>query len=367
MLVTRRSSHERPNVSLDTRAMDKDLKNKTPGEIEQLVVDLGQKKYQAKYIFSFIHSLDAHDISQITPLGKNFRKQLIDKGYYISRLHTVKTFNDPDGTIKYLFELSDGCRIETVLLSDDERKTLCVSTQVGCAMNCVFCATGKLKFRRNLTAAEIVDQVNVVQSSGSKINNVVFMGMGEPMENYDSVIKAVRILNHPQGKNIGIRHLTVSTCGIVPGILKLAEENIHPRLAISLNAPTDVLRSKLMPINKKYTLAKLLKAVIAYQNKTQQRVTFEYILIKGLNDTVLYAQMLVKLLKGLKYNINLIEYNPYPGCKLAASGRTTMKRFAAVLDNAGIENTIRLKKGQHINAACGQLGADWLKPLSGRL
>jgi len=347
--------------------MDKDLKNKTLSELEQLVIDLGQKKYQAKYIFSFIHALDVPDISQITPLAKDFRKQLTDNGFYISKLNTVETFNDPDGTVKYLFELPDRCRIETVLLSDDQRKTLCVSTQVGCVMNCVFCATGKLKFRHNLTAAEIVDQVNTIQSNDSKISNVVFMGMGEPMENYDSVIKAVRILNHPQGKNIGIRHLTVSTCGIIPGILKLAQEDIHPRLAISLNAPTNILRSKLMPINKKYPLEKLLKAVSTYQNTTELRVTFEYILIDGLNDTVLYAQMLARLLRGYKCNINLIEYNPHRATSdqrrattFAASDRTAMKRFAAVLENAGIETTIRLKKGQQINAACGQLGADLL-------
>ena len=340
--------------------MDKDLKNKTLSELEKLVIDLGQKKYQARYIFSFIHALDVPDISQITPLAKDFRKQLTDNGFYISKLNTVETFNDPDGTVKYLFELPDRSRIETVLLSDDQRMTLCVSTQVGCVMNCVFCATGKLKFRRNLTVAEIVDQVNTVQSKDSKISNVVFMGMGEPMENYDSVIKAVRILNHPQGKNIGIRHLTVSTCGIIPGILKLAQEDIHPRLAISLNAPTNILRSKLMPINKKYPLEKLLKAVSSYQNTTELRVTFEYILIDGLNDTVLYAQMLARLLRGHKCNINLIEYNPHRTTVFAASDRTAMKRFAAVLENAGIETTIRLKKGQQINAACGQLGADLL-------
>jgi len=340
--------------------MDKDLKNKTLSELEKLVIDLGQKKYQARYIFSFIHALDVPDISQITPLAKDFRKQLTDNGFYISKLNTVETFNDPDGTVKYLFELPDRCRIETVLLFDDQRKTLCVSTQAGCVMNCVFCATGKLKFRRNLTAAEIVDQVNTVQSKDSKISNVVFMGMGEPMENYDSVIKAVRILNHPQGKNIGIRHLTVSTCGIIPGILKLAQEDIHPRLAISLNAPTNILRSKLMPSNKKYPLEKLLKAVSTYQNITELRVTFEYILIDGLNDTVLYAQMLARLLRGYKCNINLIEYNPHRATTFAASDRAAMKRFAAVLENAGIETTIRLKKGQQINAACGQLGADLL-------
>ena len=240
--------------------MSKDLKEKTLGELEQIVVGMGQKKYLAEYIFRFIHAKDADDISQITPLSKIFREQLIEQGYFISRLDMLDKLTDRDGTAKYVFAPEDGSRIETVLLLDDVRKTLCVSTQVGCAMDCLFCATAKIEFRRNLSAGEIVDQVNVVRKDTGRISNVVFMGMGEPLANYDAVIKAVRILNHPAGKNIGIRHLTISTCGVVPGIKKLAGEDTHPRLAISLNAPTDDLRSSLMPINNKYGIAKIFDA-----------------------------------------------------------------------------------------------------------
>lgn len=341
--------------------MDKDLKNKTLGELGEIVESFGQKKYPAKYIFTFIHTKGTAEVSDISPLSKAFRAELTRQGYYISHLKTVQTFADPDETTKYLFELSDGERIETVLLFDGKRKTLCVSTQAGCSMNCTFCATAKLKFRRNLTAAEIVDQVNVIQGDKGKINNVVYMGMGEPLQNYDAVLKSVRVLNHPEGKNIGIRHLTISTCGDAEAIRKLADEDIRPRLAISLNAPADALRSKIMAINKKYPIATLFAAVKYYQMKTGERVTFEYVLIKGLNDSKLHAQMLAKLVRGVKCNINLIEYNPYSPCPFAASSREVIKRFTQVLEEAGIETTIRFKRGRKIKAACGQLGADLLR------
>ena len=338
--------------------MDKDLKNKTLNELEEIVENFGQKKYLAKYIFSFIHCKGATDISEISPLSKLFRSELAKQDYYISYLKTVATLADAEGTRKYLFELSDGERIETVLMSDGRRKTLCVSTQAGCSMNCVFCATAKLKFRRNLTAAEIVDQINVIQEDEGRISNVVYMGMGEPMQNYAAVLKSVRILNHPEGKNIGIRHLTISTCGDAEGIRKLAKEDIRPRLAISLNAPTDVLRSKIMAINKKCPIAELFAAVKDYQRRTKERVTFEYVLIKGVNDSKLHAQMLIKLVRQVKCNVNLIEYNPHPHCPFEASDRAAIKRFTQALEDAGIETTIRFKRGREIKAACGQLGAD---------
>ncbi|MCJ7778730.1 MAG: 23S rRNA (adenine(2503)-C(2))-methyltransferase RlmN [Sedimentisphaerales bacterium] len=334
------------------------MKNKTLSELEDIVEDFGQKKYLAKYIFTFIHSKNAAEVRDISPLSKAFRTELAEQGYYISGLNTVQIFTDPDGTMKYLFELGDGNRIETVLLLDGKRKTLCVSTQAGCSMNCVFCATAKLKFRRNLTTAEIADQVNIIQKDRGKINNVVYMGMGEPLQNYDAVLKSVRILNHPEGKNIGIRHLTISTCGDAEGIRKLAEEDIRPRLAISLNAPADALRTRIMSINKKYPIAKLFAAVKYYQLKTGERVTFEYVLIKGLNDSRVHAQMLAKLVHQVKCNVNLIEYNPHSHCLFAASGRETIKQFTQILDDGGIETTIRFKRGRKIRAACGQLGAD---------
>lgn len=340
--------------------MSRDLKDKTPGELEQIVESLGGRKYLAGYIFHFIHTKDAEEISQITPLSKAFREQLAGQGYFISRLSVLNKLTDKDGTAKYAFALGDGGRIETVLLLDGNRRTLCVSTQVGCAMGCGFCATGKIKFQRNLTAGEIVDQVNTVQKDAGRISNVVYMGMGEPLANYAAVVKSLGILNHPKGKNIGVRHITVSTCGLAPEIRKLASEDVHPRLAVSLNAPTDALRTKLMPINAKYPIAELLKAVRFYQDRTRQRVTFEYVLIKGLNDSAGHATMLVKLLAGLACNVNLIEHNPFPRCKYAASGSARIREFAAVLDKAGIETTTRFRMGRNIKAACGQLGADWL-------
>ncbi len=339
--------------------MSKDLKDKTLDELEAVVTELGQKKYLAGYIFKFIHVQNGHDISALSTLSKAFRAQLVEQGYFISQLKVIQSLSDPDGSMKFLFELPDGERIESVLLPEDKRRTLCVSTQVGCAMGCSFCATAKIRLRRSLTAGEIVDQVNTAQEHAGEITGVVYMGMGEPFQNYDAVLKSIRILNHPAGKNIGIRHITISTCGVVPGIERLANEDIHPRLAISLNAPTDTLRSKLMPINDKYSLAELLEAVRTYQARTGQRVTFEYVLMDEVNDSVVHARMLVKLLRGIMYNINLIEHNPYQGFEHAASSRQHIQRFASVLKDAGVETTIRFRMGRGIKAACGQLQAGY--------
>ncbi len=340
--------------------MSKDLKDKTPDELEHIVVELDGEKYLAGYIFKFIHVESVIEILQITPLSKNFRSQLTEQGYYISQLAVLKKLTDKDGTVKYVFGLRDGGRIETVLLLDDKRRTLCVSTQVGCSLGCAFCATAKLDFCRNLTAAEIVDQVNIVQKENGTVSNVVYMGMGEPLLNYNNTVKSVRILNHPAGKNIGIRHLTISTCGIAPAVKKLADEDIHPRLAISLNAPTDDLRTRLMPVNTKYPISELFNAVKAYQRKTKQRVTFEYVMVRGVNDSVRCAEMLVRHLRDIQCNVNLIEYNPHQHCEFAASSRVSIERFVRVLQQAGLETSVRFKKGQRIYAACGQLGTGWV-------
>jgi 23S rRNA (adenine2503-C2)-methyltransferase len=342
--------------------MNKDLKDKTLDELEKVVVDLGQKKYLAGYLFKFIHVQNGREIAALSTLSKAFRTQLVKQGYFISQLRVVDTLTDPDGSAKYLFELADGERIESVLLPEEDRNTLCVSTQVGCPMGCAFCATGRIQFRRNLTAGEIVDQVNMVEEQAGRITNLVYMGMGEPLLNYDAVLKSLRILNHSAGKNIGIRHITISTSGIVPGIRQLAEEELRPRLAISLSAPTDALRSKLMPVTDKYPIAELLEAVRAYQAKTGQRVTFEYVLIDKVNDSVTQAHLLVKLLRGLMYNVNLIEHNPFSGCKFTGSSRQRIQRFAATLKDAGVETTIRFRMGRRIQAACGQLQAGYRPP-----
>ena len=339
--------------------MNKDLKDKTLQDLEKVVVGLGQKNYLAGYLFKFIHVQNGREIAGISTLSKAFRTQLVEQGYFISQLKVVDALTDPDGSAKYLFELADGERIEAVLLPEDERRTLCVSTQVGCPMGCAFCATGRIHFRRNLTAGEIVDQVNTVEEHAGGITNLVYMGMGEPLLNYDAVLNSIRILNHSAGKNIGIRHITISTSGVVPGIKKLADEEICPRLAISLSAPTDALGSKLMPVTDKYPIAELLAAVRAYQAKTGQRVTFEYVLIDKVNDSVTHAHLLVKLLRGLMYNVNLIEHNSFSGCEFAGSSRERIQRFASALKDAGVETTIRFRMGRRIKAACGQLQAGY--------
>jgi len=344
--------------------MSIDLKAKTFEQTEQIVSDLGAKIYLAKYIFSFIHAQNAHSIDDITPLSKDFRQQLKDAGFYISRLKTVEKFIDPDGTIKYLFELPDGIRIESVLLTSDGppgRKTLCISCQAGCRMGCDFCATAKIGFSRDLTAAEIADQVNIVAEDSGKINNVVYMGMGEPLDNYDNVIDSVKIINHHAGKFIGQRHITVSTCGIIEAIDKLSEESILPRLAISLHASNNKLRKKLMPVANKYPLDELFDCLKAYQLKTKKRITFEYCMIKHINDTSAHAKELAELLRGLKVSVNLIEYNVHPNCDLQPSNKAVIKKFQDILMKSGIETVIRFKRGQKIKAACGQLGATWLK------
>jgi len=338
--------------------MSRDLKGKTFGELEKIVAELGQKKYLAGYIFHFIHAKNISEISQITPLSKAFREQLVNQDYNISRLTLAKKLTSRDKTAKYLFTLEDGKQIETVLLHDGKRKTLCISTQVGCDMDCLFCATGRIKFKRNLSAGEIVDQVNTIEADAGNISNIVYMGMGEPLLNYNAVIKSIEILNHTEGKNIGIRHLTISTCGIVPAIKKLAQEKLHPRLAVSLNAPYDELRTKLMPINAKYPLDDLFKTIRSYQNSTRRRVTFEYVMIKDINDSVEHAKMLIKLVKGLLCHVNLIEHNQYYKCGFSGSSSERINNFAEILSEAGIETTIRFRMGRDICAACGQLGAD---------
>ena len=331
-------------------------------ELEELVLALDAKKYLAKYIFSFIHAKDAQSIGDITTLSKEFRTTLTEQGYYISHLNLVEKFVDPDGTIKYLFELHDGVRLETVLMINGptKRKTLCISCQAGCRMGCAFCATAKLKFHRDLTAAEIVDQVNKVVADSGPINNIVYMGMGEPLDNYDNVMRSLHIINHHAGKNIGQRHLTISTCGIADGIIKFADEQLQVHLAISLHCTNNDERKKIMGSAKKYSLDTLMDAIKIYQQKTNRRVMFQFCMMSGFNDSDHDAKDLIKLLKGLNANVNLIEFNPHPGCEFQATSQQQIGRFMDILMKAGIETTVRYRRGRAIKAACGQLGAAWL-------
>jgi len=341
--------------------MNNNLKSKTYNDLLKLAVTYGQKPFIAQYLFSFIHQKDVNDISDITPLPKTFRQKLIDDGFGISGLELLEKHDDPDGTVKFVFSLRDGGRIETVRLKDGDRNTLCISTQAGCRMGCRFCATGQLQFQRNLTAAEIVDQVYKSEHYCGKINNVVYMGMGEPLDNYDEVMQSVEILNHEHGRNIGIRHITLSTCGLPEEIEKLAMASLQPRLALSLHAPNDDIRKKIMRIASKYSISEIMASLKTYQNVTGKRITVEYCMIDKVNDKIEHAKALVKLLRPFKVNVNLIELNPFDGCPFTASNSRLIQAFAKALTDAGIETVIRFKRGRNIKAACGQLGATWLK------
>ena len=234
--------------------MDKDLKNKSFDESLEIATEHKQKSFCGKYLFEFIHQKDVNTIDDITPLSKLFRNQLIEEGLLISKIDLLEQHDDPDGTIKFVFGLEGGTRIESVRLKDGDRNTLCISTQAGCRMGCKFCATGQLEFQRNLTAAEIVDQVYQAERLCGRIDNLVYMGMGEPLDNFDNVMRSVEILNDKHGRNIGIRHITVSTCGLPDEIKQLALSPIRPRLAVSLHAPDDVIRAKIMRVGKKYQI-----------------------------------------------------------------------------------------------------------------
>lgn len=337
--------------------MDHDLKNLTYDALSDLALTRGQKRFAADYIFTFIHQRNASSIGQITSLSKSFRQQLSDDGFFISQLILAEQHADPDGTVKFVFELGDGCRIESVVLNDKGRRTLCISTQAGCRMGCRFCATGQLRFERNLAAAEIIDQFYQAERSCGSIENVVYMGMGEPLDNFDNVIRSVETLNHRHGRNIGIRHITISTCGLPDRIRELATLPLQPRLAVSLHAPTDNIRKMIMPSAARHSLHDILAALKIYQSATEKRFTIEYCMIKGLNDSAEQAHLLANLLKPFTVNINLIELNPYPGCPFAASSPPQMRQFANILTRSKIETIIRFKRGRTIKAACGQLGA----------
>ncbi|MEN8128265.1 MAG: 23S rRNA (adenine(2503)-C(2))-methyltransferase RlmN [Planctomycetota bacterium] len=337
------------------------MKNKSYDELLEIVINHGQKPFCGQYLFTFIHQKNALAIDDITPLSKQLRSQLTEEGYSISRINLSEQHDDPDGTVKFVFELNDGARIESVRLKDDSRNTLCVSTQAGCRMGCKFCATGQLKFQRDLTTAEIVDQMYRAEEVFGRIDNLVYMGMGEPLDNFDNVMRSIEILNHQHGRNIGIRHITVSTCGLPEEITKLAVHEIRPRLAVSLHAPNDEIRSNLMRVGRRYPLKDIIQALKSYQGLTAKRITIEYCMIDGINDKPEHARSLVKLLRPLRVNVNLIELNPFPGCRYSASSPNQIQQFAKILSNSGIETIIRFKRGRSIKAACGQLGATWLK------
>ncbi len=330
-----------------------DLKGLSLKQLEQLLLEFGKEKYRVKQLLRWIYQRAVSDFEQMTDLAKVFRRQLAEHAY-VSAWQPEAVEESRDGTKKYLFRLSDGESIEAVRIPMDEgRATLCISTQVGCAMQCRFCLTGNFGLTRNLTVAEIVNQVCAAQAD-APISNIVLMGMGEPLHNLDNVVAALQILYLDDGLGFGTRRVTLSTSGLVPEIAALAEQ-VKVQLAVSLNATTDEVRDRLMPINKKYPLAVLLAACRDYTQKTRQKITFEYILIRAVNDSIADAKRLVQLLHGLPCKINLIPFNEHEGSEFKCPAEETISTFQSYLMQRQIITMRRASKGQDISAACGQL------------
>ena len=331
------------------------LSGLTQQEIEQITDSLKASKFRARQIHNWIYLKSVSSIDEMTDLSVKFREELKKVAKVSNTKIKVKQVSS-DGTIKYLLEYPDGECVETVLMRFDNRANLtaCVSSQVGCAVNCSFCATGKRGFIRNLTYKEIIEQVLTIQrDTGLKVTNVVFMGQGEPLLNLDNVLKAMEIFN--EDFQIGARRLTVSTSGIIPQINKLAELDMQSTLAISLHAPNHEIRKQLMQIENKYNMNDLKKALKNYVDKTGRRITIEYLLIKDLNDTVEAAKQLAMYLHDIKCNINLIPYNPTAENDYQRPNNNSIMKFKYLLEHSGKKVTVRLERGADIDAACGQL------------
>ena len=331
------------------------LSGLTQDEFEKIAQDLKASKFRARQIHNWIYLKSVKSIDEMTDLSKDFREQLAQVAEVSdSSIKTKQT--SEDGTIKYLIQYADGNCVETVLMRFDNRANLtaCVSSQVGCAVNCAFCATGKRGFVRNLTPAEIVEQVLTIQrDTGLKVTNVVFMGQGEPLLNLDNMLKALKIFN--EDFQIGARRITISTSGIIPSINKLAELELQSTLALSLHAPVSEIRKQIMPIENKYPLSELKKALKNYINKTGRRITIEYLLIKELTDTPEMAKQTAIFLRDLKCNVNLIPYNPVGAGVFEKPSNNSAMKFKYLLEHSGKKVTIRLERGADIDAACGQL------------
>ena len=327
----------------------------TVEEIQQLLLSMGQERFRAKQIYQWLNK-GVNDIDDMTNLSKPLRQALKEKSNIDKLIIRHKLVSKIDGTIKYLFELDDKNIIESVLMYYRHGLTACISSQVGCRMGCSFCASTGPGFMRNLTPGEILDQVLSIQAdAGKRVGNVVIMGIGEPLDNYDNVLKFLRLVNHPEGLNIGFRHISLSTCGLVPGILKLSKENMPITLSISLHAPNDLIRGEIMPINRKYSIDKIIEACKIYTEVTKRRITFEYAMISGVNDSKENALELAGRIKGMLCHVNLIPVNTVDNTGYKKSGRQSIEQFKNLLERFGIETTIRRELGSDINAACGQL------------
>lgn len=339
------------------------IKSLTLEEVSERLHALGQPGYRAKQVTQWIYGKRVKSFAEMSDLPAGLREQLATELAF-SGLEPVRTLGSKDTTLKYLFRLDDGALIESVLIpaspalygEASDRRTICISTQVGCAYGCKFCASGLDGWSRNLQPGEIVDQVlRTEELSGEKINNIVFMGMGEPLANFANLMKAISIINSPWGIGLGARHITLSTSGLAPQIKELAEQPLQVRLAISLHGATDEVREQIMPVNRKYPLAVLLEACEFYTQRKKQWLTFEYILIEGINDRPEDARALVKVARKVKAKVNCIPYNKVEGLEWTRPSEARQDAFMAILEAARIPATIRREKGHDIAAACGQL------------
>lgn len=335
-----------------------DLKSLSKVQLESFIKDSGMPAFRSRQLLHWIYERYAESIGTITELSKKMRDELSDHAY-ISNLIILDRMTSNDGTEKFLFGLQDGETIESVLIPDADRLTLCISSQVGCAMGCVFCLTGKLGLKRNLEPHEIVDQVISINRLilPRHITNIVMMGMGEPLANYNNVVEALRRFTGLM--KISPRRITLSTSGVAPRIIEFGREGLKVNLAISLNATTDSVRSAMMPINRTYPIKVLLDACRSFPLPPARRITFEYVMLKGINDTPADARRLVRLLHGIPSKVNLIPFNPYGGCEYGRPDDSTVQEFQEILSLANMTVIIRKSKGQDILAACGQLKAGY--------
>ncbi|MEK3989522.1 MULTISPECIES: 23S rRNA (adenine(2503)-C(2))-methyltransferase RlmN [Robertmurraya] len=329
-------------------------------DLKAWLVEHNEKAFRAEQIFDWLYKKRVTSFEDMSNLSKTLRETL-EKHYSLTTLNTLIQQQSSDGTIKFLFELHDGYSIETVLMRHEYGNSVCVTTQVGCRIGCTFCASTLGGLKRNLEAGEIVAQVVKVQQAldetDERVSSVVIMGIGEPFDNYDDMLSFLKIINHDKGLNIGARHITVSTSGIIPKIYQFADENMQINFAISLHAPNTEIRSRLMPINRAYKLPDLMDAVRYYIEKTGRRVSFEYGLFGGVNDQVEHAEELAKLIKGVKCHVNLIPVNYVPERDYVRTPKDQIFAFEKTLKNHGVNVTIRREHGHDIDAACGQLRA----------
>jgi 23S rRNA (adenine2503-C2)-methyltransferase len=329
-----------------------DLKNYSLDELELFIAGCGKEGYRARQIFKWLYQKDAAAFGEMTNLSKEFRLEL-ENSALISTLVPETVEISRDGSRKYLFRLADGKAVESVLIPEEDRSTLCISSQVGCAMACEFCLTGKYRLERNLTTAEMVNQVCAVKRE-SEVRNIVLMGMGEPLANLDNVIRALRIITSQDGLQFSTRRVTVSTAGLVPELAELGKA-VTVNLAVSLNATTDDVRNRLMPVNRKYPLRQLLDACKSFPLPARRMITFEYVMIKDVNDTLDDAKRLVRLISNIPSKVNLIPFNEHEGCSLKRSDQETIDRFHSYLLQKHITVITRSSRGDDISAACGQL------------